>query len=75
MATFYDAHTRDETVARAAVEVFRCCISDVLVYKDSNRRKGIATALYKLIEGELGRPLRPSRIRSKSGRAFWPSRR
>jgi len=28
----------------------------------------------RLIEGELGRPLRPSRIRSKAGRAFWASR-
>jgi len=37
--------------------------------------KGIGTALYALIETDLGRPLIPSRIRSKAGRAFWASRR
>jgi hypothetical protein len=71
----YYAHAGDEAIARAVVEVFKGCISDVLVYKDSNRRKGIGSALYKLIEAELGRPLVPSRIRSKAGRAFWSSRR
>jgi len=71
----YYAHAGDEFIARAVVQVFKGCISDVLVYKDSNRRKGIGTALYALIEAELGRPLVPSRIRSKAGRAFWSSRR
>src|SRR5262249_5181562 len=52
-------------VARAVVQVFKGCISDVLVYKEANRRKGIASALYALIEADLGRPLRPSRIRSR----------
>jgi hypothetical protein len=47
----------------------------VPVYRETDRRRGIASALYKLIEEELGRPLRPSRIRSKSGRAFWAGRR
>ena len=59
----------------AVVHVFKGCIDDVLVYKDSNRRRGIASALYRLIEVELGRPLVPSRIRSKSGKAFWATRR
>jgi hypothetical protein len=71
----YYAHAGDEAIVRAVVQVFKGCIDDVLVYKDSNRRKGIASALYKLIEAELGQPLRPSSIRSKSGRAFWASRR
>jgi hypothetical protein len=30
-------------------------------------------ALYKLIEEELGQPLRPSKIRSKSGRILGQS--
>lgn len=71
----YYVHAGDEAIARAVVQVFKGCIDDVLVYKDSNRRKGIGTALYALIETDLGRPLIPSRIRSKAGRAFWASRR
>src|SRR5215472_11649997 len=71
----YYAHAGDEAIARAVVQVFKGCIDDVLVYKDSNRRKGIGTALYAQIETDLGRPLIPSRIRSKAGRAFWASRR
>jgi hypothetical protein len=71
----YYAHAGDEAVARAVVEVFKGCISDVLVYQEANRRKGIASALYRLIEEEHGRPLRPSRIRSAAGRKFWASRR
>ena len=66
----YYARSGDEAIARAAVRVFRGCIDDVLVYKESNRRRGIATALYKLIEDKFGRPLKPSRIRSREGRAF-----
>ena len=71
----YYVHAGDEAIARAVVQVFKGCIDDVLVYKDSNRRKGIGTALYAQIETDLGRPLIPSRIRSKAGRAFWASRR
>jgi hypothetical protein len=71
----YYARAGDEAVARAVVQVFKGCISDVLVYKESDRGKGIASALYRLIEDELGRPLRPSRIRSAAGRRFWASRR
>jgi hypothetical protein len=43
----YYAHGGDEAIARAVVEVFKGCISDVLVYKESDRRKGIGSALYK----------------------------
>ena len=71
----YYARSGDEAIARTAVRVFRGCIDDVLVYKESNRRRDITSALYRLNEEELGQPLRPSRIRSKSGRAFWASRR
>jgi len=68
----YYLRSGDEAIARAAVRVFRGCIDDVLVYKESNRH---TSALYSLNEGGLGQPLRPSRIRSKSGRAFRASRR
>jgi hypothetical protein len=71
----YYAHAGDEAIARAVVEVFKGCISDVLVYKESDRLKGIGSALYKLIEADIGWPLQPSRIRSAAGRKFWASRR
>jgi hypothetical protein len=71
----YYAHAGDEAIARAVAHVFKGCIDDVLVYRETDRRRGIASALYKLIEDELGRPLRPSRIRSAAGRKFWASRR
>jgi hypothetical protein len=62
-------------VARAVLQIGKGCISDVLVYHKANRHRGIASALYRLIESELGRPLVPSRIRSRAGHAFWASRR
>jgi len=74
-AVIYYARAGDEYVARALVQVFKGCISDVLVYKDSKRRMGIGSALYALIEAELGRPLRPSSIRPAAGWKFWASRR
>jgi len=58
----------DAVVARAVLQPFRGCVTDVLVYHQANRRRGVATALYPLIEADLGRPLVPSRIRSLAGR-------
>src|SRR5215470_1327528 len=52
----YYARSGDEAIARAAVRVFRGCIDDVLVYKESNR---LTSALYRLNEGELGQPFAP----------------
>jgi hypothetical protein len=74
-AVIYHVFSGSVLVARAVLRFFKCCIDDVLVYRETDRRRGIASALYKLIEDELGRPLQPSRIRSKAGRAFWASRR
>jgi hypothetical protein len=71
----YHLFNGTDLVARAVVRVFKGCIDDVLVYKDSDCRRGIASALYALIEADLGRPWRPSRIRSAAGRKFWASRR
>jgi hypothetical protein len=68
------ALTGDAVVARAVLHVVQGCITEVLVYHQANRRRGIASALCRLIEAELGRPLRPSRIRSRAARAFWASR-
>ena len=62
-------------VARAVLQVAKGCISELLVYHQANRRRGIASALYRLIEADIGRPLLPSRIWSRAERAFWASRR
>jgi hypothetical protein len=74
-AVAYYVHAGEVLVARAVLRFFKGCIDDVLVYRSSDRRRGICTALYALVEADIGRPLRPSRIRSKAGRAFWASRR
>jgi hypothetical protein len=63
----YTVHAGDTLVARAVLHPVRECIIDVLVYREADRRRGIASALYPLIEQDLGRPLRPSRIRSIGG--------
>jgi hypothetical protein len=71
----YTVHAGDhlELVARAVLDVVRGSVSEVLVWPGW-RRRGLATALYGLIEWEHGKALRPSRIRSVAGRAFWASR-
>src|SRR5262249_60221186 len=74
-AVAFYVHAGEVLVARAVLRFFKGCIDEVLVFRQVDRRRGIASALYKLIEDELGQPLRPSRIRSKAGRAFWTSRR
>jgi hypothetical protein len=70
--TIYHVHSGIALVARAVLRGDQ--VREVLVYRDRDRRRGIAPALYRLIEANPGRPLVPSRIRSKSGRAFWASR-
>ena len=70
----YTVHADDVTVARAVLHPMRGAVTEILVYRETDRRRGIASALYDLIEQDLRRPLRPSRIRSKAGRAFWASR-
>jgi hypothetical protein len=58
-------------VARAALQVAKGCISEVLVYHQADRRRGIASALYRLIEVDVGR----SRIWLRAVRAFWAAGR
>jgi hypothetical protein len=36
-------------VARAVLQVAKGCISEVLVYHQANRHRGIASALYRFI--------------------------
>jgi hypothetical protein len=72
--TVYHVLAGEELVARAVLRIDKGCISAVLVYRKADRRRGIASALYDLVEADIGRPLRPSRIRSRAGRAFWARR-
>ena len=73
-AVAYYAFAGGLPVARAVLRLDKGWISDVLVYRKTDRRRGIATALCALIEADLGQPLRPNQMRSKAGRAFWASR-
>jgi hypothetical protein len=74
-AMVYHVHAGELLVARAVPQIYKGCISDVLVYRQIDRRRGICSALYAAIEADIGRPLIPSRIKSKCGKAFWASRR
>src|SRR5688572_12137711 len=71
----YTAHTGDAVVARAVLNPRRGAVTDVLVYREASRRRGIASAIYDLIEHDMRRPRKPSRIRSAAGKAFWAKRR
>jgi hypothetical protein len=73
-AMVYHVHAGQLLVARAVLQIYKDCISDVLVYRQADRRRGICSALYAAIETDIGRPLVPSRIKSKDGKAFWASR-
>ena len=61
-------------VARAVLQLAKGCVSEVLIYHQANRHRGIASALYRFIEADIGRPLVPSQIRSRAGQALWASR-
>ncbi len=61
-------------IARAALNVRRQCVSDVVVYDPSDRRKGLASALYDHIEREMGFTLVPNRLKLANGKAFWSAR-
>ena len=71
----YTARVGDTVVARAVLDPRRGAVTDVLVYREADRRRGIASAIYDLIEQDMRQPLKPSRIRSAAGKAFWAKRR
>jgi hypothetical protein len=73
-AIVYYVHAGELLVARAVLQIYKGSISDVLVYRQADRRRGICSALYAAIEADIGRPLVPSRIKSKDGKAFWAGR-
>jgi GNAT superfamily N-acetyltransferase len=74
-AVVYTVHAGDhlELVARAVFDVAGSSVSEMLVWPGWHRR-GVAAALYRLIEWEHGQALRPSRARRFVGQAFWASR-
>ena len=73
-ATVYYALAAGQPVARCVLLESKGRVGEALVWP-AHRRLGLATALYAAIEIDLGRPLRPSRIRSAAGRAFWKARK
>jgi GNAT superfamily N-acetyltransferase len=38
---------------------------------EEHRRNGIATRMYKYVEGNIGKPLRPEFHQDPDGKAFW----
>lgn len=72
-AVVYTVHAGDqlELVARAVLDVARGSVSEVLGWPGWHRR-GVAAALYQLIECEHGK-VRPSPVRGVAGRASWAS--
>jgi hypothetical protein len=74
-AVAYYVHAGTIPVARAVLRR-EGIISDVLVHRKEDRKRRIASALYDLIEADLGRPLQPNRMRTGAAiRALWASRR
>lgn len=65
----------ERLVARFVYDPNRHAVSEALVYLTTDKRKGIATAIYNLLEAEIGRPLRPSPRLLGDGRLFWAARR
>jgi hypothetical protein len=74
-AVVYTVHAGDhlELVARAVLDVALGSVSEIVVWPGWHRR-GVAAALYRLIEWEHGGAVRASRARSVAGGAFWASR-
>ena len=73
-AVVYTVHAGDhlELVARAVLDLARGSVTEVLVWPGWHRR-GVAAALYQLIECEHAKALRPSPVRSVAGPEFWAS--
>src|SRR5215467_7115590 len=55
-AVAYYAYVGNTPIARAVLRLDRGYVSHALVYRKEDRRRGIASALYELIETDLGRP-------------------
>ena|SRR6516162_7467865 len=73
-AVVYTVHAGDhlELVARAVFDVTRCSVSEVLVWPGWHRR-GVAAALYRLIEWERAEAVCPRPIGSVARQAIWAS--
>lgn len=62
-------------VARFIYDPRKHAVSEALVYLEADRRQGLATAVYDLLEAETGRPLKPSPRLLGDGKHFWAARR
>jgi len=73
-AAVYHVSAAGGLVARAVLRTTRAASSRSSSTARPIAAVGIASALYHLVEANLGRPLRPNRIRSAAARKFWASR-
>src|SRR5215813_4151767 len=64
----YYAHAGDEFIARAVVQVFKGCISDVFVYMYFFRRRGTGTSPFFLFAALFRRRLGPTTPARPDGR-------
>ncbi len=62
-------------VGRFVYDPNRHVVTEALIYAEADKRQGIATAIYNLLEAEVGRPLKPSPRLLGDGKAFWAARR
>lgn len=65
----------ERLAARFVYDTRKHTVSEALVYLEADRRQGIATAVYNLLEAEIGLPLRPSPRLLGDGKHFWAARR
>ncbi len=65
----------EHLVARFVYDPRKHAVSEALVYLEADKRQGLATAVYDLLEAETGRPLRPSPRLLGDGKLFWAARR
>lgn len=47
---------------------------ELVITKESYRRKGVATYMYNYIEKDLGIKLKPSKLLLEDGKLFWKNR-
>ena len=67
-------NSEGHTVASAELRREKKAVSSVFTHAEY-RRKGIASALYRLIESDLGYSLEPNAALTDDGKLFWGSRK
>jgi ribosomal protein S18 acetylase RimI-like enzyme len=71
---YYAYDAKGHKIAWVQLEPNQESVQEVHV-DESLHRRGIATALYDLIERDIGQKLKPNQDLSPFGKAFWASRK